>query len=47
MREKSIEKKLRDYIDTHYLKTVDQTAINAMCNNDIQIMPYKYTVPPL
>ena len=45
MREKSIEKILRDFIDTHYLKTVDQTAINAICNNNIQIMPYKYTVP--
>ena len=41
MREKSIEKILRDFIDTHYLKTVDQTAINSMCNNNIQIMPYK------
>ena len=47
MREKSIEKILRDFIDTHFLKTVDQTAINSMCNNNIQIMPYKYVVPPL
>ena len=29
MREKSIEKILRDFIGTHHLKTVDQTAINA------------------
>ena len=47
MREKSIEKILRDFIDTHFLKTVDQTAINAMCNKNIQIMSYKYVVPPL
>ena len=45
MREKSIEKILRDFIGTHHLKTVDQTAINAICNNNIQIMQYKYTVP--
>ena len=47
MREKSIEKKLRDFVDTHYLKTVDQTAINAICNNNTQILSYKYVVPPL
>ena len=47
MREKSIEKKMRDFIATHYLKMCDQTLINAICNNNIQIMPYKYAVPPL
>ena len=41
MREKSIEKKLRDFISTHYLGTVDQTVINAVCHNNIQVMPYK------
>ena len=44
MRENSIEKKLRDFIATHDIKTVDQTAINAVCHNNIQILPYKYAV---
>jgi lipopolysaccharide biosynthesis glycosyltransferase len=44
MRENSIEKKLRDFVSTHTLRTVDQTAINAVCHNNIQVMPYKYAV---
>ena len=44
MRENSIEKKLRDFIATHAIKTVDQTAINAVCINNTQILPYKYAV---
>lgn len=44
MRENSIEKKLRDFVSTHNLSTVDQTAINAVCHNNIQVMPYKYAV---
>ena len=42
MREKSIEKKLRDFIATHVLKYCDQTAINAVCSNNIQVISYKY-----
>ena len=42
MRENSVEKKLRDFISTHNLTFCDQTAINALCNDNIQIIPYKY-----
>jgi len=46
MREKSIEKKLRDFIATHEVKIVDQSAINAVCYNNIQILSYKYAIFP-
>ena len=42
MQKLSIEQKLREFVKTHILKTADQTAINAICNNNIQILPYKY-----
>ena len=44
MREDSIDKKLSDFIATHTLKFLDQTAINCICYNNIQILPYKYNV---
>jgi len=44
MRENSVEKKLRDFISTHYLRLHEQTAINAVCHNNIQILPYKYSI---
>ena len=42
MRELSIERKIREFVKTHILKTYDQTAINAICHNNTQILLYKY-----
>ena len=42
IRKDGIEKKIRDFISKYELKFPDQTAINAVCNNNIQILPYKY-----
>ena len=44
MRENSIEKKLRDFIATNNLLWPDQTAINAICRDNIQIISYKYNL---
>ena len=44
MREDSIEKKLREFISNHTLIFHDQTAINCVCINNIQILPYKYGI---
>ena len=42
MRNKGIENKMREFATTHKLKTYDQTAINAICYNNTQILPFKY-----
>ena len=42
MRKNNIENKMREFAITHKLKTYDQTAINAICYNNIQILPFKY-----
>ena len=42
MRENSIEKKLREFISNHNLKLHDQTALNCVCLNNTQILPYKF-----
>ena len=42
IRNDGIEKKIREFVSTHELTFADQTAINAVCNNNIQILPYKY-----
>ena len=42
IREDGIEKKIRHFILTHELRFPDQTAINVVCNNNIQILSYKY-----
>ena len=42
MRENSIEKMIKDFIATHVLKFHDQTAINCVCYNNTQALPYKY-----
>ena len=44
MRENSIEKKLREFISNHNLKLHDQTALNCVCLNNTQILPYKYGI---
>ena len=44
MREDSIDKKLSEFIATHTLQFHDQTAINCVCHNNIQVLPYKYNV---
>jgi len=44
IRDDGIEKKLRDFVSTHELPMADQTAINAVCNNNIQILSYKYSL---
>ena len=42
MRKNNIEKKLRNYVSSHFLNHFDQTAINAVCYNNTQILSYKY-----
>ena len=42
IREDKIEEKLKDFISTHFLNHHDQTAMNAVCANNIQILSYKY-----
>ena len=42
IRKDGIEKKIRDFIHGHFLSNADQTAINAVCHNNIQILSYKY-----
>ena len=42
MRNNSIEGKIRDFVSTHFLNHHEQTAINAVCYNNIQILSYKY-----
>ena len=42
IRNDGIEKKIREFVSTHELTFADQTAINAVCNNNIQILSYKY-----
>ena len=37
-----IEQKIRQYIKTHYLDHYDQTAINAVCYNNFDIISSKY-----
>ena len=44
MRENGIENKMRQFSTTHKLKTYDQTAINVICYNNTQILPYKYGI---
>ena len=44
MREDSIETKLREFISNHTLKFHEQTAINCVCRNNTQKLPYKYNV---
>ena len=44
LRENSIEKKLNDFVSSHNLKFLEQTAINCVCYNNIQVLPYKYNV---
>jgi len=42
IRKDGIEKKIREFISKYELPFADQTAINAVCNNNIQILSYKY-----
>lgn len=42
IRKDGVEKKIRDFISKYELPFADQTAINAICNNNTQILPYKY-----
>ena len=44
MRNDGIEGKIKEFISSHYLRLADQTAINAVCYNNIQILPYKYAI---
>lgn len=44
IRNDGIEKKLREFISSHELPMADQTAINAVCNSNIQILSYKYSL---
>ena len=44
MREDSIEAKLREFVSNHTCIFWDQTAINCVCRNNIQNLPYKYNV---
>ena len=42
IRRDGIEQKIRDFIKTHYLDHHDQTAINAVCHNNVEILSVKY-----
>ena len=42
MRRDGIEKKIRDFIFSHYLDHHDQTAINGACYDNLQILSFKY-----
>ena len=42
MRRDRIEKKIRDFIFSHYLDHHDQTAINGACYDNLQILSFKY-----
>ena len=44
LRENLIVKKLTDFVGTHVLKFHEQTAINCVCFNNTQVLPYKYNV---
>ena len=44
IRDNSIEKKIKEFIATHYCRFGDQTAINCVCYNNIQILSYKYNL---
>jgi lipopolysaccharide biosynthesis glycosyltransferase len=44
IRNDGIEKKLREFVSSHELPMADQTAINAVCNSNIQILSYKYSL---
>ena len=44
IRNDGIENKMREFISTHIIPTVDQTVINVVCYNNIQILPYKYSI---
>ena len=44
MRKDNVEKKIRDFVITHFLDHHDQTAINAICYDHWEILPYKYAM---
>ena len=44
MREDSIEQKLIDFISNHNVTYCDQDTINVVCNNNIQVLSYKYAI---
>ena len=44
IRNDGIEKKLREFVSSNELPMADQTAINAVCNSNIQILSYKYSL---
>ena len=44
MRNDGIERKIREFVSSHFLPLADQTAINAVCCNNIQILSYKYAI---
>ena len=44
IRENEIENKLRNFISKNFLNHHEQTAINAVCGNNTQVLSYKYAV---
>ena len=44
MRNDGIERKILEFVTSHFLISADQTAINAVCYENIQILPYKYAI---
>ena len=42
LRNNSIEQKLREFVSSHFLNHHEQTAINAVCYNNMQVLSYKY-----
>ena len=44
MRNDGIENQIRNFVSSNFLNHHEQTAINAICHNNFQILPYKYAV---
>ena len=44
MRRDGVEKKIRDFVSSHFLDHHDQTAINSVCYNNWEILSFKYAV---
>ena len=43
MRNDNIENKIREFVSSHFLNHHEQTAINAICHDNFEILPSKYS----
>ena len=44
MRNNDIENQIRKFVSYHFLNHHEQTAINAICHNNFEILPSKYSI---